>query len=234
MQYYVIAPDGQRYGPADISTLNTWIAEGRLLPETQLQDAATGAVMAASTVPGLQFPMAPGAAPQAPMATPPAGPAPGFDVPGTALPQQSDEALQQPEQPQQSYQAPQQPYQAPQQPYQAPQQPQQPYQAPQQPYQQPYQQPGPFSQPPGSNYPRPTMSADDGSGDIQKAYIFGAISFLCCPIIFGVLGIIYAIQAKNKGNPRAQSALIFAIAGLVGGIFIGVFINIALGGLSRF
>lgn len=223
MQYFVIAPDGQKYGPADVPTLNSWITEGRLLPDTQLQDTATGAVMAAAMVPGLQFPMAPGPAPQAPMAPqspdPMAGATPGFDVPG-------------PSQPQQPYQAPQQP----QQPYQAPQQPQQPYQAPQQPYQapqQPYQQPGPYQQPPGSNYPRP-MSADDGSGDVQKAYIFGAISFICCPIIFGVLGIIFAIQGKNKGNPRAQGALILSICGLVAGIFISIGLNILLGGFSRF
>lgn len=224
MQYYVIAPDGQKYGPADVPTLNAWIAEGRLLPDTQLQDVATNAVMAASMVPGLAFPTSQPAAPYAAPTTPSAPATPGFEAPAAPV----DPGAGQPQQPYQAPQAPQQPYQAPQQPQQPYQQPQQPYQQPQQPYQQ-----GPYSQPPGSNYPRP-MSSDDGSGDVQKAYIFGAISFICCPIIFGVLGIVFAIQAKNKGNERGQGALILSICGLVFGIFISIGLNVLFGGFGRF
>lgn len=56
MQYYVISGDGQRYGPADIATLNQWITEGRLLPHQMIEDAATGVRMVATSVPGLVFP----------------------------------------------------------------------------------------------------------------------------------------------------------------------------------
>lgn len=200
MQYYVIAPDGQKYGPADVATLNQWAAEARLTPETQLEDTTTGARMSASAVPGITFP----------------GAAPGFQQP----------------QPQ-----PQSPYQQPQQPYQQPQQPQQPYQQPQQPYQQPQQpggyqqpqggyQPGPYSQPPGSNYPRQGIAGDDGSGDVRNAWIFGAIGFLCCPIVFSTLGIYFAVQGKNKGNPSAQGAMIFCIVSLVAGFIINLAVNL--------
>lgn len=205
MQYFVIAPDGQKYGPADIATLNQWAVEARLTPTTELEDAATGARLTASNVPGIVFPG-------------------GGGAPGFQQPQQPQAPM-----PQQPYQAPQQP----QQPYQQPQQPQQPYQQPggyQQPQQGGYQQPqGPYTQPPGSNYPRPGFAGDDGSGDLTKAWIFGAIGFICCPIIFSVLGIYFAAQAKNKGNPTGQTAMIFCIVSLVVGIGLGIVLN-----LSRF
>ena len=110
-----------------------------------------------------------------------------------------------------------------------PQQPQQPYQQPggyQQPQQGGYQQPqGPYTQPPGSNYPRPGFAGDDGSSDLTKAWIFGAIGFICCPIIFSVLGIYFAAQAKNKGNPTGQTAMIFCIVSLVAGIGLSLLLN---------
>jgi hypothetical protein len=54
--YFVIAPDGSKYGPADELTLQQWIAENRLLPTTMLEDVATSNRVAASAVPGLTFP----------------------------------------------------------------------------------------------------------------------------------------------------------------------------------
>lgn len=53
VKYFVVLPDGQRFGPADISLLNQWIAEGRILPNTVLEQEATGQRFMASTVPGL-------------------------------------------------------------------------------------------------------------------------------------------------------------------------------------
>ncbi len=55
MGYYVLGDQGQKYGPADIPTLNQWIAEGRIVPHTMLQDEASGGMIAASTIPGLLF-----------------------------------------------------------------------------------------------------------------------------------------------------------------------------------
>lgn len=56
--YYVVGLDGQRYGPADMATLQKWALEGRVLPTMMLEEAGTGAVIPATGCPGL-FPTAP-------------------------------------------------------------------------------------------------------------------------------------------------------------------------------
>ena len=53
MQYYVIGPDGNKYGPADVATLKSWITENRLTPDSMVEDFNTGQRMKASAVPGL-------------------------------------------------------------------------------------------------------------------------------------------------------------------------------------
>lgn len=53
MGYYVIAHDGNRYGPADIETLQQWVREGRVAPNTTLEDEFTGTQMRASLLPEL-------------------------------------------------------------------------------------------------------------------------------------------------------------------------------------
>lgn len=55
MRYYVIAPDGQRYGPADISVLNQWVSEGRLAPDTEVEREGDGERMTLSRVDGVVF-----------------------------------------------------------------------------------------------------------------------------------------------------------------------------------
>ncbi len=55
-QYFVLADDGTKYGPADIATLNQWIADGRLLPTTLLEQEGSGITFRASAVTGLNFP----------------------------------------------------------------------------------------------------------------------------------------------------------------------------------
>jgi len=57
VRYFVIGEDGQKYGPADVATLNGWIAEQRLTPTQQLEEEASGVRMAASAVQGLNFPV---------------------------------------------------------------------------------------------------------------------------------------------------------------------------------
>lgn len=69
MRYYVLADDGNRYGPADLATLNQWIVDHRLLPHQMLEEEASGARIAAQAVPGLNFPVAasaPGSTPGGP------------------------------------------------------------------------------------------------------------------------------------------------------------------------
>ncbi len=68
--YYVRAQDGNRYGPADLDTLNSWAAEGRI-------NAATMIEIEGSAAPGFPFAslpgaMAPGGAAPAPVEPEPA------------------------------------------------------------------------------------------------------------------------------------------------------------------
>ncbi|MEZ0327343.1 MAG: hypothetical protein ACAH95_15705 [Fimbriimonas sp.] len=56
MRYYVISNDGQRYGPADLATLNQWAQQGRLLANQLVEDETSGVRVVASSLPGLFFP----------------------------------------------------------------------------------------------------------------------------------------------------------------------------------
>lgn len=133
MQYYVIAPDGQKYGPADVPTLAQWAQEGRLDASTMLESALDGSRSPAASVPGIIAASA---------GNPYATPAPG---------------------PQTTY-----------------------------------------SGPVGGAY-------DDGSGDVTKAWIFGALGIVCCGIILCPIGIYFGSQAVKKGNPSGRAAMIFSI-----------------------
>ena len=55
MRFFVLTQDGQRYGPADIPTLNQWIVEGRIPANQWLEQEGTGQRLIASAVPGLFF-----------------------------------------------------------------------------------------------------------------------------------------------------------------------------------
>jgi hypothetical protein len=66
VRYFVIGEDGQKYGPADIATLQNWVGEGRLLPTQQVEEEGSGIRMAAAAVNGLKFPTAPTQGPYAP------------------------------------------------------------------------------------------------------------------------------------------------------------------------
>jgi hypothetical protein len=55
MRYYVIGPNQVKYGPADISTLNQWIREGRILPYTEIESEDGSSRVSAVRLPGLVF-----------------------------------------------------------------------------------------------------------------------------------------------------------------------------------
>lgn len=69
--YHVIAQDGSQYGPVDLPTLQTWINEGRVLPNTMVK-GPDGVPLPASNVPGLQFSFAQAPNASAPYMSPPA------------------------------------------------------------------------------------------------------------------------------------------------------------------
>lgn len=148
MQYYVIAPDGQKYGPADVPTLAQWAAEGRINPDTMLESAQDASRVPASNVPGI-----------------------------IAVAQSNPYAGQ--------------------------------------------AQPTAFT-----TYQRPTggyTGGDDGQSDINKAWIFTALGFVCGCFPLSIAGIIFANNAKQKGNPGAQAPFIASIIVLVLNVFGGFF-----------
>ncbi len=74
MNYNVIGADGAVYGPVDFETLKRWAAEGRVNPDSAIEEVGSGKRVPANTIPGLF------AAPQAPQA-PTHQLHPGYDVP---------------------------------------------------------------------------------------------------------------------------------------------------------
>lgn len=54
MQYFVIWPNGQRFGPANLATLQDWLRENRIDANTDLEEAGTGRKLKAGALLGLQ------------------------------------------------------------------------------------------------------------------------------------------------------------------------------------
>ena len=93
MRYFVIGDDGQKYGPADVPTLQSWIGEGRLLPTQQVEEDPSGIRSAARMVPGLVFPIENLPPTSAPQNSPYANPGPmnqGYTRPMQAQPAGDD------------------------------------------------------------------------------------------------------------------------------------------------
>lgn len=90
----MVTPDGQKYGPVDLPTLQQWSQEGRVVATSVLEEEGTGNRVNASDMPGLSF--------GAPTATMPGPAAPG--------PQSNPYTQQQPTNPY-SQPGPQNPYQ---------------------------------------------------------------------------------------------------------------------------
>ena len=55
MNYFVVWPDGQKFGPADLATLSQWAKEGRINDETVLEEAETGKTLKMSEVDGIDL-----------------------------------------------------------------------------------------------------------------------------------------------------------------------------------
>jgi hypothetical protein len=63
---------------------------------------------------------------------------------------------------------------------------------------------------------------DDGSKDVQTAWIYAVLGLFCCPFIFSVLGIITAKRALDRGNRMGQAPLIVSWIGLALGIILAI------------
>ncbi|MCU0316062.1 MAG: DUF4190 domain-containing protein [Fimbriimonadaceae bacterium] len=57
-RYFVVSSTGEKYGPADTTTLQSWIEQGRLTSTSQLEEEGTGRTMMAMSVAGLNFAIA--------------------------------------------------------------------------------------------------------------------------------------------------------------------------------
>lgn len=62
LRYFVIAPDGSKYGPADVNTLRQWLAQGRITPDTLLEEESSRQRFQAKLVAGLFAPEGPSSA----------------------------------------------------------------------------------------------------------------------------------------------------------------------------
>ncbi|MEI7987288.1 MAG: hypothetical protein WCI55_16820 [Armatimonadota bacterium] len=56
MPYFVVGLDGEKFGPVDVLTLNHWVQDGRVTPDSTLEDVSTGQQVLASSIPELDFP----------------------------------------------------------------------------------------------------------------------------------------------------------------------------------
>lgn len=235
VRWYVIGRDGQKYGPADLPTLQMWASENRVRPDTMLEEEGTGAQVLAQSVAGLTF--LPGSSRSA--STPSSSPATPRPQPSTPLQQPSGQASQ-PTSGSSTFVekwfviAPNG----------------QKYGPADLPMLQRWADEGrvtpqtlleeeiggrrhyantlpglvfrqgvaganPWAQPPGASpYPRAGYYAPQtttaGSGDLTAAWVLMILGFLCClPLCF--VAIYFADKARRAGNPGGQAAFIVAI-----------------------
>lgn len=91
MQYFVVWPDGQKFGPADVNQLNSWVQEKRINADTELESVESGARLKAKDLPGLSFPV---------------DPIPQFSQPVDPVPQTPVQPVQDPVAPSPSFSGP--------------------------------------------------------------------------------------------------------------------------------
>ena len=59
-QYWMVGGDGAEYGPHPLSTLQGWVQEGRVAPDTRIRTGPDRPWLPAAQVPGLRWPSGPG------------------------------------------------------------------------------------------------------------------------------------------------------------------------------
>ncbi len=212
-KFFVLWPDGQRFGPADVPTLNAWIAENRINRNSSVEpESNPGQILPLESVPGIVFPEpVPSPQPAEPEAASPATPSVSASDLNDPFKQQSSGASttsggydpvspsgttsSQPSSP--TYSSPYNPGS---------------YQSSQPQQQQPQQY---------ANYPRQQGQSDDGQSDITLSFVFTGVGlvvligtvFVACPMvgaIFSIVGIVFASKAAKVHHPSAKGASIFA------------------------
>jgi hypothetical protein len=80
VRYFVIGQDGNKYGPADMATLQAWSSQGRVHPDSWLEEESTGRRLLAREVLGAAQPTPPPSGfTQPPSASPYPRPSTGSD-----------------------------------------------------------------------------------------------------------------------------------------------------------
>jgi len=216
MNYFVILPDGSRFGPADLALLNTWAREGRLIPASVLEEEGTGRRLPSHELVGLVFPTSGMSAP--PWGAQGPGPQPGPPGPGPAATpwSQPPGPVQQPG-----------PLQGP---FAGPGQPQGPGPSPLQGY---------YRSPYG-----PQSSSNLTTAWILGAVSIVSIFLCCCSygilsaagIVCGGLGMNCANKAKRDGYPNAQGAWTLNLIGFAACcvVFVGGIVLLIVAGAGGF
>ena len=62
---------------------------------------------------------------------------------------------------------------------------------------------------------RPNEPTHDGSGEIGAAFLFTALGFVCCPAV-SLVGIVFAIKARERNHRLSDTALAVSILGFAG------------------
>jgi membrane associated rhomboid family serine protease len=69
---------------------------------------------------------------------------------------------------------------------------------------------------------------EPGTSNINNGRIFTIVAIVCAvvavailPIIFGPLGIIFAVMGMRRGDPLGRTALIVAVIGMIAGFVLG-------------
>jgi len=191
MNYWVLGATGDKYGPADLTVLNQWAAEGRITAATELEEVETGNRLRATEVAGLMLPLT------APEPTPTPSPetpsAPSDPFAGATTPSDPFAGAAAQGDPFAGASAPSDPMAGSASTTDAPS--------------------GQVYNPYNNPVPNANLAGDFGQKDITIAYVCSGVGFLlsCCCGIFAfahIPGIIFAVQAKKKGHPGGQMAVI--------------------------
>lgn len=252
MQYMVIWNDGQKFGPADLTVLNEWIAQGRITPTTELESVVDGSRLQAGSLPGLVFPGT--AAPAEPAApTAPVEPAAPVEpvTPVQSVPVGGDQYFV--IGPDGSKYGPADPATLTQWAADSRLTPTTElenaatgartsanmvagiiFPTAAAPAANPVQTAfpgtggttsGQYGQAP-SNYPRNDYSDPNaGKTELIISFVLSAIGLLCCPCIFSIGGIVLGSMAMKKGNPNGKIAMILGGVSLLLGFIIGAIVN---------
>lgn len=87
----------------------------------------------------------------------------------------------------------------------------------------------PGDQTPAQPYGYPVQAQRDaGVGYSVAAIVFGAVALVFCPLVLGIVALLLSKKAKTRGESLAGVARTVSIIGLVGGLIIGVLVNLVL------